>query len=213
MAWITIRAIGSSPSSRRGPGVTPTLYTQMSLLRNSLLNAMREEAPVNKNPTAKNRGALRNSIRASPWMTNGTIWRTEFSALEYVKYVLHGTKAHRIDAKPGGVLAFQWDVRPGFSASASSWLKPISYAGLGGAVGMLGRRGGPSIFAAPNIYAKELGGGTVFVRSVQHPGTAANDFAARAVERTFVAGTPGLTKAVQQAIDDDLLELVMVSAA
>ena len=106
MSWVAVRAIGSNPSSRRGPGVTPTLFAEMSLLRNSLLVAMREEAPVNKNPQAKNRGALRASLRARPWVTDGVHWRSVFSAAEHISYVLHGTRPHRIEAKPGGVLAF-----------------------------------------------------------------------------------------------------------
>ena len=52
MSWVTIRAVGSNRASRSGPGVTPTLYNEMSLLRNSLLQNMIEEAPVNKNPQA-----------------------------------------------------------------------------------------------------------------------------------------------------------------
>jgi hypothetical protein len=206
MTWVAVRAIGSSPSSRRGPGVTPTLYAEMSLLRNSLVNAMREEAPVNKNPSAPNRGALRKSIKASAWMTDGTRWRTEFSALEYVNYVIHGTKAHLIAAKPGGVLAFVASGKPGLSGS----LQAISYASLGGAPGKLGRRGGPSIFKVPAGYSV-LAGGLSFARVVHHPGTQANDFVTRAVERTMNAGIPGFTKRVQQAMDDDILQLVRVS--
>lgn len=203
--WVTIRAIGSRPSSRRGPGVTPTLYTEMSLLRNSLVQNMREEAPVNKNPSAPNRGALRKSIKASPWMTNGTIWRTEFSALEYIKYVIGGTRAHVIQAKPGGVLAFSWS-----GAGASGALSPISHLSAGGLVATLGRRGGTSIFKVPAGYS-ELRGGQIFLRIVHHPGTQPNNFVQRAVQRTMVMGVPGFTKRVQQAIEDDLLELVMTT--
>ncbi|HEV2036886.1 MAG TPA: hypothetical protein VGU71_22270 [Candidatus Dormibacteraeota bacterium] len=205
MTWVTVRAIGSRPSSRRGPGVTPTLYNEMSLLRNSLLSNMREEAPVNKNPSAPNRGALRKSIRASPWMTNGTIWRTEFTALEYIRYVIHGTRPHRIEAKPGGVLAFSWS-----GAGVSGSLPPISHL-TSGMLGRLGRRGGTSIFSVPPGHV-ELRGGTLFLRfAVNHPGTQANNFVQRAVDRTMRLGTPGFTKRVQQAIEDDLLQLVMVA--
>ena len=208
MAWVTMRAIGSQPAARRGPGVTPTLYQEMSLLRNSLLNAMREEAPVNKNPSAKNRGALRRSIKASPWMTDGQHWRTEFSALEYILYVIRDTKPHRIDARPGGVLVFQWNGRRGLSGS----LKAISYSSLGGAIGKLGRQGGASIFKVPAGYSP-LKGGLTYAHSVMHPGTKANNFVQRALNRTMVAGTPGLTVRVQRALDDDLLQLIMVPAA
>ena len=205
MAWVTIRAIGTSPSSRRGPGVTPTLYAEMSLLRNSLLNAMREEAPVNKNPNAKNRGALRKSIKASPWMTNGVIWRTEFSALEYIKYVIHGTRPHKIQAKAGGVLAFNW-AGPG----VSSGLPAISHLSSGGVAGALGRRGGSSIFRAPAGHV-ELRGDTMFLTFVNHPGTKANNFVERALTRTMVLGVPGFTRRVRQAIEDDLIQLVMAA--
>jgi hypothetical protein len=208
MAWVTMRAIGSHPASRRGPGVTPTLYQEMSLLRNSLLNAMREEAPVNKNPNAPNRGALRKSIKASPWMTDGVHWRTEFTALEYILYVIHGTKPHRIEAKAGGVLVFQRGGGPGLSGT----LAPISYSALGGAAGKLGRRGGASIFKVPAGYSV-LKGGLTFARAVEHPGTQANNFVERAVDRTMRQGTPGLTMRVQRALDDDILQLVMVPAA
>jgi hypothetical protein len=208
MSWVAVRAIGSNPSSRRGPGVTPTLYAEMSLLRNSLLNAMREEAPVNKNPQAKNRGALRKSIKASPWITDGVHWVTEFSALDYVNYVIHGTKPHRIEAKAGGVLVFQWNGQPGLSGS----LAAISHTSTGGAPGTLGRRGGPSIFKVPAGH-DVLKGGLTFAHAVNHPGTQANDFVTRAVERTMEAGIPGFTKRVQQAMDDDIVQLVMVKVA
>lgn len=215
MTWVYVRAIGSRPSSRRGPGVTPTLYNEMSLLRNSLVQNMREEAPVNKNPSAPNRGALRKSIKASPWMTNGTVWRTEFTALEYIRYVIGGTRPHRIEAKPGGVLAFSWSGHSG----ASSALHPISYltAAMAGSLsapvaGMLGHRGGPSIFKAPAGYSI-LTGGLTFAHAVNHPGTQANNFVERAVRRTMVFGVPGFTKRVQQAIEDDLLQLVMTGVA
>lgn len=206
MAFVTMRAIGSQPSSRRGPGVTPTLYTEMSLLRNSLLSNMREEAPVNKNPSAKNRGALRASLRASPWATDGRTWRTEFSALEYIKYVIHDTKPHRIEAKAGGVLAFNWNGQGGFSVT----LPAISHLSSGGLAGALGHVGGISIFAAPAGHS-ELRGGMVFLRFVNHPGTKANNFVQRALDITMVAGVPGFTRRVQQAIEDDLLQLVMVA--
>ena len=204
-----MRAVGTPRSARRGPGVTPTLYAEMSLLRNSLLNAMREEAPVNKNPNAKNHGALRASLRAGPWETDGVHWRSVFSADEHIKYVLRGTKAHVIAAKPGGVLAFT-SSGPGVSGG----LQAISYLSAGGVPGRLGRRGGPSIAAAPDIYAKELGGGgTVFVTAVNHPGTAANDFVSRAVARSLVIGTPGLTKRVRQAMVDDIIQLIQENIA
>ena len=204
MAFVAMRAIGSSPASRRGPGVTPTLYNEMSLLRNSLLQNMREEAPVNKNPQAKNRGALRASLRASPWQTDGKTWRSEFTALEYIRYVLAGTRPHLISAKPGGVLAFSWSGRSGLSGS----LGAISHASLGLVAGKLGRRGGPSIFSVPGGHSA-LRGDTTFLRFVHHPGTKANDFVARALDETLVVGTPGFTSRVQQAITDDLLQLVM----
>lgn len=198
-----MRAIGSSRASRRGPGVTPTLYNEMSLLRNSLLQNMREEAPVNKSPNAKNRGALRASLRASPWMTNGAQWRTEFSALDYIRYVIHDTKPHRIEAKAGGVLAFSWSGRSG----ASGALSAISHLSSGGAAFTLGRRGGSALHSAPAGHV-ELRGGTIFLTFVNHPGTKANNFVQRAVERTMVAGVPGFTKRVQQAIEDDIIQLM-----
>src|ERR1051326_4467981 len=132
MAWVTVRAIGTPRIARRGGMVTPTLYAEMSLLRNTLLQNMREDAPVNKNPSAPNRGALRKSLRASPWLTNGHIWRTEFSALEYIKYVIHGTRPHRIEAKAGGVLAIPGPI------GVSSGLRPLTYSGLGGLPGQPG---------------------------------------------------------------------------
>jgi hypothetical protein len=214
MSWVTMRAVGTPRSARRGPGVTPTLYNEMSLLRNSLLNAMREEAPVNKNPQAKNRGALRASLRAGPWQTDGVHWRSVFTANEYIKYVLKGTRPHRIEAKAGGVLAFSWSgplLGPGGTAGFSGTLRAISYSGLGGAAGMLGRRGGPSISAVPAGYSP-LKGGLTFARAVNHPGTRANNFVARAVARTLVVGTPGFTRRVKQAIEDDLIQLIQEAA-
>lgn len=211
MAWVQVRAIGTRPSSRRGPGVTPALYAEMSLLRNTLLEKMREEAPVNKNPNAKNRGALRRSLRASPWETDGRIWRTSFSAVDYIKYVIHETKPHLISAKPGSVLAFQWDVRGNFHASASTWLRPISYAARGGAPGRLGRVGGTSIFKAPAGYAAIGAGGTVFLTFVHHPGTQANDFVTRARDRTFAEELPGMTSRLKQALEDEIIQLVAVA--
>jgi hypothetical protein len=181
----------------------------MSLLRASLLNAMREEAPVNKNPNAKNRGALRASLRAGPWETDGVHWRSVFTAAEHVLYVINDTKAHRIEAKAGGVLAFQWSgpLLPGGTAGFSGTLKAISYSGRGGAAGMLGRRGGASIASVPAGYSP-LKGGLTFAHAVNHPGTRANNFVQRAVARTFAVGTPGFTKRVQQAIADDILQLI-----
>src|SRR5258708_5606942 len=199
-----MRAVGTARSARRGPGVTPTLYAEMSLLRNSLLNAMREEAPVNKDPNAKNRGALRASLRAGPWETDGTHWRSVFSAAEHIRYVLHGTRPHRIEAKPGGALAFTWS-GPGVSAG----LPALSHIGAGGIVGTLGRRGGTSLVAAPPMSVKALADGSlVLVQAVNHPGTQANDFVSRAVVRTLVVGTPGFTKRVRQALADDVLQLI-----
>src|SRR5579859_622227 len=161
MAWVAVRAIGSPRGARRGPGVTPTLYAEMSLLRNTLLQNMREEAPVNKNPNAPNRGALRKSLRAGPWLTNGHIWRAEYSALDYIKFVIHDTRPHRITAKAGGVLAIQGPI------GVSSGLKPLTYTGV---AGKLGRKGGPSIFSAPRGYA-QLRGDVIFLSFVNHPGT------------------------------------------
>lgn len=225
MSWVAMRAIGSSRSSRGGPGVAPRLYTEMTLLRNSLLTAMREEAPVNKSPNAKNRGALRASLRAGPLETDGTHWRVSFTAADYIKYVIHDTKPHRIEPKqPGGVLAFQWSGAGGSSSSMPS-LSFRDTAGLlrtirgnvgamvtgQGAVntgsGRLGIRGGSSIFEAPRAHS-ELRGGTIFLTFVNHPGTTANDFVSRAVARTMQAGTPGFTKRIQQAINDEILQLI-----
>jgi hypothetical protein len=205
-SWVQVRAIGTKPSSRRGPGVTPTLYSEMSLLRASLLNNMREEAPVNKNPQAKNRGALRKSIRATPWETNGTIWRTEFTALDYINFVIRDTKPHEIHAKPGGVLAFNWSG----VAGASGALPAISHLSSGGIAGKLGRSGGPSIFKAP-LGHLQLRGDTMFLSFVHHPGTRANNFVERAVLKTMALGVPGFTKRVQQALEDDLIQLMVAA--
>jgi hypothetical protein len=206
MAWVSMRAIGTQPASRRGPGVSPTLYTEMSLLRNTLLNAMREQAPVNKNPSAKNRGALRRSLRASPWLTDGIHWRSEFSALDYIKFVIHDTRPHIIHAKPGGVLAFNWSGRAGESVK----LPAISHLSTGGNAGALGRRGGPSIFQAPAGHV-QLQGDMVFLTIVHHPGTKANNFVERAVNATLVVGMPGFTRRVQQAMEDGLIQLMVVA--
>ncbi|MFI5281749.1 MAG: hypothetical protein ACHQ0J_01300 [Candidatus Dormibacterales bacterium] len=203
MSWVTMRAVGTSRAARRGPGVTPTLYAEMSLLRNSLLNAMREEAPVNKNPQAKNRGALRASLRAGPWETDGVHWRSVFTAAEYIKYVIKDTKPHRISAKPGGVLAFNWSGIGGLSANFMG----VSHQSTGGAFGRLGRRGGPALHSAPAGIVS-LKGGMFFLRFVKHPGTKANNFVERALARTLVAGIPGFTQRVQQAMDDDIIQLI-----
>jgi hypothetical protein len=203
MSWVTIRAVGSNRASRSGPGVTPTLYNEMSLLRNSLLQNMREEAPVNKNPDAKNRGALRRSLRAGPWQTDGVHWRSVFTALDYIKFVIHDTAPHRIEAKPGGVLAFSWSGRSGESGA----LAAVSHLSSGGLVGSLGRRGGPSLMRAPAGHT-ELRGGMLFLTFVNHPGTKANNFVERAVRRTMVAGMPGFTRRVSQAITDDIIQLL-----
>jgi hypothetical protein len=204
--WVSVRAIGSRPSSRRGPGVTPTLYSELGRFRNSLLQNMREEAPVNKNPQAPNRGALRKSLRASPWMTNGKVWRTEFSALDYIRYVINDTRPHEIQARAGGVLAFNWSGTGGVSTK----FFPISHLSEGGIAGRLGRRGGPSIFAAPAGHA-ELIGGKVFLRFVHHPGTKANNFVERAVDRTWRDTSPVMSAALKRAIEDDLLEMTMTT--
>jgi hypothetical protein len=208
MAWITMRAVGTPRSARRGPGVTPTLYNEMSLLRNSLLNAMREEAPVNKNPDAKNRGALRASLRAGPWETDGKHWRTVFTANSYIKFVLKDTRPHLIEAKPGGVLAFNWSGKAGESFKVPA----ISHVSIGAITGTLGRRGGPSIRSAPAGHV-ELRGNTIFLTVVHHPGTKANDFVERALVRTMVAGVPGFTQRVKQAIDDELIQLIQGAVA
>jgi len=202
MAWVAVRAIGTPRGARRGPGVTPTLYAEMSLLRNTLLQNMREEAPVNKNPSAKNRGALRNSLRAGPWLTNGRIWRTEFSALEYIKYVIHDTKPHRIEAKPGKVLAISGPI------GVSSSLKPLTYSSLGGIAGKLGRKGGPSIMAAPRGYS-QLRGDVTFLMFVNHPGTKANDFVSRAYKKTMATNLPGFSRSLKSAIEGDLISLAV----
>lgn len=164
---------------------------------------MREEAPVNKNPNAKNRGALRASLRAGPLETDGEHWRAVYTAAEHIRYVLNATRPHRIEAKAGGVLVFQANGQPGLSGS----LAAISYSGLGLAAGRLGRRGGASIAKVQAGYSP-LKGGLTFARAVQHPGTKANDFVTRAVTRTLVAGVPGFTQRVQQAIADDIIQLI-----
>lgn len=202
MAWVTMRAIGSHRGARGGVGVTPALYAEMSLLRNTLLQNMREEAPVNKNPNAKNRGALRKSLRASPWMTDGKHWVTEFSALDYIKYVIHDTKPHVIRARAGGVLAIPGPI------GVSGGLAPLSYRSLGGAEGKLGRKGGPSILRAPRGYS-ELRGDTIFLTFIHHPGTRANNFVARAYEKTMAANLPRLTKNLRTAMESDLISLAV----
>lgn len=199
MAWVTVRAIGTPRGIRRGPGVTPTLYAEMSLLRNTLLQNMREDAPVNKNPSAPNRGALRKSLRASPWLTNGRIWVTQFSALDYIRYVIHDTRPHRIAAKAGGVLAIPGPI------GVSSGLKPLTYHGI---AGKLGRKGGPSILRAPKGYS-QLRGGMVFLSFVNHPGTKANNFVARAYAKTMAANLPSFSRNLRAAMESDLISLAI----
>jgi hypothetical protein len=201
MSWVTMRAIGSSRAARSGPGVTPSLYAEMSLLRNTLLQNMREEAPVNKNPQAPNRGALRASLRAGPWETDGIHWRSVFTAADYIKYVIKDTRPHLIQAKAGGVLAFSWS-----GAGVSGSLPAISHVSAGIA-GALGRRGGPALHSAPAGHI-QLRGSTMFMTFVHHPGTKANDFVTRAVEKTMVAGMPGFTRRVQSAIESELIQLI-----
>lgn len=203
-SWVQMRAIGTPRSERGGLGVTPQLYEEMSLIRNTLLENMREEAPVNKNPNAPNRGALRKSIKASPWVTNGSIWRTDFSALDYIQYVIHGTKPHEIrPRKPGGVLAIRGPI------GVSSSLPAISHLSSGGKPMTLGRRGGPSIFSAPPGHP-ELRGDTIFLNVVHHPGTQANNFVERAMLKTFVETMPGFTERVKQAIEDEVIQFTIV---
>ena len=205
--WVTVRAVRSTRSTRGAiGGVSVQLFHEMQLLTNSLTQNLREEAPVNKSPNAKNRGALRASIRAS-LQTNGSQWRISFSANDYVKYVINKTRPHRITAKPGHVLAFNWNGQRGVSRR----LAPISHSGLGLSAGSLGRRGGPSILRAPAGHAA-LKGGMVFVHFVKHPGTKANDFVSRAVDKTMQVGTPGFTARVQAAIANDILDAMPVTA-
>lgn len=199
MPIVAMRAVNRR--SARGLGVTPTLFAQMALFRNTLLQNMREEAPVNKNPQAKNRGALRKSLRAET-LTDGRRFVFRYSALEYVKFVIHGTRPHRIEAKPGGVLAIPGPI------GVSSGLPPISYLSRGGAPGKLGRKGGPSIFRAPGGYAA-LRGGVVFLAFVNHPGTQPNNFAQRAYEKTLAANLPSFTKSLREAIAADLISAAM----
>lgn len=199
--WFRVSSIGSSRGSRGAAGgVAPAMFHEMNLLLNSFVQNLREEAPVNKSPNAKNRGALRKSIRGE-LQTNGSQWRIVFKANDYVKYVVNKTRPHEIRPKrPGGVLVFSWNGQVGLSAS----LPPISHAGLGGVAGPLGRRGGPSILRAPAART-ELRAGKVFLQVVHHPGTEANDFVARAYDKTMRAGTPGFTKRIQEAIASDIL--------
>jgi hypothetical protein len=74
----------------------------------ALQTAMKEEAPINKDPYATSRGRLRSSIEAAVRGGNGSDATISFIALDYVRYVLGGTAPHIIRPSSKRALAFKW---------------------------------------------------------------------------------------------------------
>lgn len=195
-SWIQVSALRTKKVERRGPGVTPTIFSEMTAARHALTVSLRENCPVNKNPQAKNRGALRLSIRSGPLEHNGKTWRVQFFALDYIYYVINDTKPHVIKPKDKKALAFSW-------AGGSATTSPLSFRAGGGAVGGLSSR-----FRLPAGEAA-LVGGRIVLRMVHHPGTKANNFVERAREE---AASSFPARAMARIGDAMLSELIAVNS-
>lgn len=154
--------------------------------------------PVNKNPHAKNRGALKASIVRTKVRTPLSV-AYEFSALDYIWPVIDGSRPHRIP-KIGGApfVAFPWDVTmPGHGPfSLHEFGSPIPRAPKlrmqkrtfkFGSYGAAAR--GASDFPRSEFHHNRPPGEGTGVRAtmavfpyVNHPGTKPNDFVEKALE-------------------------------
>lgn len=122
------------------PGSTSSLSTYAILLEfcQKLNRRLKMECPVNKNPHARNRGALRESLEVRP-MSMGEDVAIGFYGLDYIEWVLSGTHPHEI--KPTGgqasgssrrrrALVFQWQTHMkvpkmrGRQSRGYSWARP-----------------------------------------------------------------------------------------
>jgi hypothetical protein len=173
---------------------------------------MKEFVPVNKNPRAKERGALRASmVMVILGESDGAV--ATWAALDYVFAVIDGAKPHAIYPKAGKALSFEWD------ASQSSH-GPFSHS-LGTPVPSAPRisaRGLPAGFtfsaagaaaraaATPRnqLYLHNQAGkatkvsrvaGKVAFAHVNHPGNKANDFIQLALD-----GSVGALEAMEEKI-------------
>jgi hypothetical protein len=140
------------------PGSTSSLSTYAILLSfcQKLNRRMRMECPVNKNPHAKNRGALRESLEVRPLAVGEGDTAIGFYALDYVEWVLSGTHPHVIEPRSGSVpapggktqrrraLVFQWQTHMkipkirGRQSRGYSWSRPqfLGEEGSGHAFGV-----------------------------------------------------------------------------
>ena len=180
-----------------------------------------EFCPVNKNPRAANRGSLRRSIRQGARTDFADEASVSYEALDYVGAVLSDTKAHKIEAKPGSALSFDFDLSQSFHG-------PFSRGEHGSPVPQAPKiraRSLPTNFAfsaagrsARSVAAprdrpylhNQAGGATsvsrakgrdsdnkIAMQSVQHPGTKGNDFVGKALE----ASEPAMSKLFDQIAD------------
>jgi hypothetical protein len=127
----------------------------------AFVSAMKQEAPINKDPAAKTRGGLRTSIEGNVRGGRGEDAIMSFMALSYVNYILDGTNPHPINPVSKRALSFQWHTgtarlhgaggrgpRGGLLRSTSFKQLPYKYVTIGGSMGRAAgaksvRMGGP----------------------------------------------------------------------
>lgn len=106
---MTVAILGvSGPVAGPGGKLARNQSQVVNAFKDSLVRAMKEEAPINKDPAATSRGGLRTSIQGRVVGNQEDGYAIEFTANDYVQYVLNGTRPHIIRPVNKKALAFQW---------------------------------------------------------------------------------------------------------
>lgn len=151
---MTVDILGvSGPVSASGVKLGRDQGAVIRAFRDALVRALKENAPINKDPAAKTRGGLRTSIVGNLTGNEVDGYALEFSANAYVQYVLAGTRPHIITPSNKRALAFQWNTatvgghgftgrgpRGGFLRSTPFGRLPLKYVQLGGSMNMAAGR-------------------------------------------------------------------------
>lgn len=178
------------------------------------LKLQKQMCPVNKNPRAPSRGALKKSLNMVTFGQEGEGQYTVlYEGLDYIEPLIYGSRPHKIVAS-GKALAFFWDLNLRFHQSISTHefgsplpkaprtqlkLPPKGFRYTAGgkaarltvrhSLGVRPNREDPMYLrtqhgALTNITAPKgrTESGKVMFKSVNHPGTRANDFVSRAYD-------------------------------
>lgn len=147
----------------------------------ALERAIKQNAPVNKNPTpskGSRNGRAQIKVTTVGNLEDGLITFT-VSGPEYFKYVISGTRAHRIVPKTAKALVFPWNVAARTSPVMGS-LRRASRSPLSG------YNRGPAGDLRRLVRSSDLSRkfDEAAFKGVNHPGSSANDFIPPAIAQT-----------------------------